>query len=91
LQNGTWPEVRVMPSLTIKGIPDKLLGRLKRRALLHRRSLNGEVITCLEQAASAPLVDPKTWLAEGDRLRTRVALSPLTEATIRKAKAKGRP
>jgi plasmid stability protein len=80
-----------MPSLTIKGIPDKLFGRLKRRALLHRRSLNSEVITCLEQAASAPVVDPKAWLAEVDRLRSRVALSPLTETAIRKAKAKGRP
>jgi antitoxin FitA len=80
-----------MPSLTIKGIPEKLLGRLKRRAQLHRRSLNSEVITCLEQAASAPVIDPKTWLAEVDRLRTRLALTPLAEAAMRKAKTKGRP
>jgi plasmid stability protein len=80
-----------MPSVTIKGIPDKLFGRLKRRAVLHRRSLNSEIITCLEQAANAPVVDPKTWLAEVDRLRRRVALSPLTDTAIRQAKAKGRP
>jgi antitoxin FitA len=80
-----------MPSLTIKGIPDKLLGRLKRRALVHRRSLNSEVITCLEQAAAAPVVDPKAWLAEVDRLRNRLALNPMTDAAIRRAKAKGRP
>ena len=79
-----------MPSLTIKGIPDKLFSRLKRRATLHRRSLNSEVITCLEQAANAPIVDPKTWLAEVDRLRTRLDLSPMTEGALRKAKAKGR-
>jgi hypothetical protein len=29
-----------MPVLTIKGIPDGLYERLKRRAALHRRSLN---------------------------------------------------
>jgi plasmid stability protein len=80
-----------MPSLTIKSIPDKLLSRLKRKALLHRRSLNNEVITCLEQAASGPVVIPKTWLAEVDRLRTRLALTPPTEAAVRKAKSKGRP
>jgi hypothetical protein len=68
-----------------------LFSRLTRRALLHRRSLNTEIITCLEQAANAPVVDPKTWLAEVDRLRSRVALSPLTDTAFRKAKAKGRP
>jgi plasmid stability protein len=40
-----------MPSLTIKGIPDRLVRRLKKRAIANRRSLNSEVIRCLEQAA----------------------------------------
>jgi antitoxin FitA len=80
-----------MPSLTIKGIPETLFRRLKRRALMHRRSLNSEVITCLEQAASAPVIDPAAWLAEADRLRTRLALTPMTERSLRKVKAKGRP
>lgn len=80
-----------MPSLTIKGIPDKLLRRLRQRALRHRRSLNSEVITCLEQAADASLVDPEAWLAEADRLRSRVAVTPMSDTSLRKAKAKGRP
>ncbi len=80
-----------MPSLTIKGVPDSLFRRLKRRATLHRRSLNSEVITCLEQAASFPAIDPKAWLAEVDRLRVRLALRPLTEASLTRAKANGRP
>lgn len=80
-----------MPSLTIKGVPDKLLRRLRQRALRHRRSLNSEVITCLEQAADASLIDPEVWLAEADRLRARVAVPPMSEAALRKARARGRP
>ncbi len=80
-----------MRSLTIKGVPEDLLRCLRRRALLHRRSLNSEVLTCLEQATRAPAVDPEAWLAEADRLRGRLALHPATEARLRKAKASGRP
>jgi plasmid stability protein len=80
-----------VPVLTIKGIPEPLYTRLKRRAALHRRSLNREIIVCLEQAANLPAVDPQTWLAETDRLRERLALPPLTERRLRRAKAAGRP
>lgn len=80
-----------MPTLTIKGIPEALYDRLKRRAALHRRSLNSEVIVCLEQATNLPAVDPDTWLVEAEQLRNRLALSPLTELRLRQAKAAGRP
>ena len=80
-----------MPALTIKGIPDKLLRLLKRRALLHRRSLNSEVIACLEQVTAASLIDPAVWLAEVDRLRAKFPLGRMTDAEIRRAKSKGRP
>jgi plasmid stability protein len=80
-----------MPVLTIKGIPEPLYARLKRRAALHRRSLNREIIVCLEQAANLPEVDPQTWLAETDRLRERLTLPPLTERRLHRAKAAGRP
>ena len=39
-----------MPSLTIKNIPDEMLTRLRERAQGHHRSLQGEVITILEEA-----------------------------------------
>jgi plasmid stability protein len=38
-----------MPSLTIKGIPDDLVMRLRSRAEQHRRSVNSEVIVLLEE------------------------------------------
>src|SRR5439155_25439010 len=37
-----------MANLTIKNVPGRVLRRLKARAALHRRSLNLEVIVCLE-------------------------------------------
>ena len=80
-----------MLSLTIKGIPENLYRRLKRRAAAHRRSLNSEVIVCLEQATSLPALNPEAWLAEADRLRTRLAPRRVTEASLRQAKAAGRP
>ncbi|MCK4414436.1 MAG: Arc family DNA-binding protein [Candidatus Eisenbacteria sp.] len=80
-----------MPSLTIKGLPEKLYQRLKRRAAKHRRSLNSEVIVCLEQATSVPTLDPEAWLAGADRLRRKLALSPVSEQSLRRAKASGRP
>lgn len=80
-----------MPTLTIKGLPDVLYRRLKERAEAHRRSLNREVIVCLEQATTLPVVDPQTWLADAAHVRARLALPPLTEARLRRAKSAGRP
>lgn len=79
-----------MPTLTIKGLPMKLYQRLKLRAAKHRRSLNSEVIVCLEQAVDVPTLDPKAWLAEADRLRVELALPPVDEASLRRAKSRGR-
>jgi antitoxin FitA len=40
----------IMPAaITLKGIPDDLYERLKRSAKAHHRSLNSEVIACLER------------------------------------------
>jgi plasmid stability protein len=80
-----------MPTLTIKGMPDALYRRLKERADAHRRSLNREVIVCLEEATTAPIVDPQTWLADAGALRARLDLPPLSDARLRRAKTAGRP
>jgi len=38
-----------MPALTIKNIPDDLYSRLKKSAQVHRRSLNSEILYCVER------------------------------------------
>ena len=83
-----------MPTLTIKNMPEALYRRLKARAAAHRRSLNSEILVCLEGAMAAELVDAaeaRARLARTDALRKRLRVPPLTEATLRAAKAAGRP
>ncbi len=77
-------------TLTIKRIPETLYRRLKGTAATHHRSLNSEVITCIEQAVGSRRIEPGALLAEIDALRKRVALPLLTEQFARQAKAAGR-
>ncbi len=53
-----------MPTLTIKGLPDPLYRRLKEQAKAHRRSLNGEIIVCLERAVGSGRPEPLTAVAQ---------------------------
>ncbi len=81
-----------MPTLTIKGMPDVLYRRLKKRAIAHRRSLNSEILVCLEQAVVPAAPDPAALLARADQLRGSLGRLPrLTERTLRRAKSAGRP
>jgi antitoxin FitA len=79
-----------MPTLTIKGLPDPIYERLKAQAELHRRSLNGEIIVCLERAVGATLFDPAAWLAEAGAFRQEFKGKPLTERELRAAREAGR-
>lgn len=38
-----------MPSITVKNIPDNLYKNLKLAAQVHHRSINSEIIACLEK------------------------------------------
>jgi len=59
-------------TLTIRGVPDDCLRRLRERAESNRRSLNGEILTILERAA-----DPE---APGTTL-VREPIAPPNRAT----------
>ena len=43
-----------MPSLSIKDVPESLLGAIRQRAARNHRSLQGELMALLEAAAGAP-------------------------------------
>lgn len=79
-----------MPSLTIKNIPVELYDRLKKRARERRRSVNSEVIICLEQALRCGRVDPEAFLSRIEALQTQITLPPLTDEILRGAKEEGR-
>lgn len=79
-----------MPTLTIKGLPDDVYRRLKRRAAAQRRSLNREIILCLEQALGSEPFDAGEWLAEAAKLRRRYRGPPVTEGSLRALRKRGR-
>ena len=76
-----------MPTLTVKNIPDELYERLKRSAAEHRRSINSEILVCIERALYSERVDPEAVLARADALRRRAALAPVTDELLREARA----
>ena len=39
-----------MATITLKNIPDEIYSQLKKTAQRHRRSLNSEIIVCLERS-----------------------------------------
>ena len=80
-----------MPAITIKNIPDELYQRLKQSAAAHRRSINREVLVCLERTLADKRADLGALLTRVDDLREKVSLPPLTEKNLRAAKDSGRP
>ena len=94
-QNGTVLSIyqwgAVMPTLTIKNIPIPLVKRLKTQATRHRRSLNLEVIACLETVTHSTPVDVDRLLADVRHLRPSLHHARLTNRLIDRFKTHGRP
>ena len=80
-----------MATLTIKNVPEKLRERLRESAAQHRRSINGEAISCLEKALIGNRLDPEEFLAQVRSLRARMPRVFVTERDLRAAKNQGRP
>jgi antitoxin FitA len=79
-----------MATLTIKNIPDELYEQLKQSAARHRRSVNSEVIVCLEKVLGSSFVAPATLLASIRALRKTVSTVFVTEEDLQAAKDEGR-
>ena len=79
-----------MANLTIKGVPDKLLERLKESAVRHRRGLDSEAISCLEMVLAGNRVDPRLFLEQVRSLRARMPRLHITNRELRAARNKGR-
>ena len=79
-----------MPTITVKNIPDKLYERLKQSAESNRRSINSEIIVCIERAVSTRPVDVAAVLARARRLREKTAAHPISNEELTRAKVAGR-
>jgi plasmid stability protein len=79
-----------MTTVTVKNIPDALYEQVKQAALLHRRSINREIIVCIEQAVGGGPIDLETTLARAQELRERTLAYPIDDDTFTEAKTVGR-
>ena len=68
-----------MATLTLKDVPAKLHSALRKRAERNRRSLNQEVLFCLEQIAGLKKTDAderQDWLKASEQALMRVWDNP---------------
>jgi antitoxin FitA len=77
-------------TLTVKNIPEDLYERLKKRAELHNRSVNREIIVCIQEAVESRRVDPEAFLARIEALHKQNTGPPLTDKILRQARTEGR-
>lgn len=80
-----------MPALTIKNIPDELYQKLKDSAQAHHRSLNSELIYCLESVLTPRKVPVAERLQRARSLRQQVPAGKVTATDIEDAIDQGRP
>jgi len=79
-----------MPTITVKNIPEQLYERLKQAAEANRRSINSEVIVCIERAVGSHRIDPDEMIAEARVLREKTAAYLITDEELAEAKTVGR-
>jgi plasmid stability protein len=80
-----------MANITVKNIPPELYDRLKRLAEAHRRSVNSEIIACIEQVVSSKPIDPDWLLARARQIREKTAPYAISDEDFNEAKQRGRP
>jgi plasmid stability protein len=79
-----------MPTITVRNIPVELYDRLRRSAEVNRRSINSEIIICLEQALHSGKIDPEAVVTRARKLREKTIDYAITDAEFTEAKSAGR-
>ena len=80
-----------MATITVKGIPAGLYERLKESARRNRRSINSEVIVCIERFVRPQEIEPEALIARARQLREEVGEVQITDREFSEAKREGRP
>lgn len=80
-----------MATITVKNIPDDLYARLKARAQAHRRSVNGELIHCLETVLRPRKLSAEEQLGRFRELRPKIDAQAISDEEIQRAIDEGRP
>jgi hypothetical protein len=77
-------------TFTVKNIPPDLYERLKKSAELNRRSINSEIIICIEKSVQSQALDTNKILAKARKLRSLTQAVPTTDDELIKAIEDGR-
>ena len=80
-----------MATITLKNIPDDLYKQLKETAKAHHRSINSELINCLEIVLQPKKVPVEQRLARLRSVRAQVGQNTVAHQEIRQAINEGRP
>ena len=81
----------VPTTLTLKNIPDDVYERLKAAAAVHRRSLNGEAIVCLEAVLLPKKVSVEERIRRAGEIRAGLGDRRLSHDVVDTFKREGRP
>ncbi len=79
-----------MATITVKNIPDNLYEEIKKKAKYHRRSLNKEIIFCLESATGREPVDVDSLINQARHLREKITFR-ISQKELSLLKKAGRP
>jgi antitoxin FitA len=80
-----------MATVTVKNIPDDLYDRLKSVAEINRRSINSEIIMCIENAISSHRIDLDEMLIDIRKLRQFTAGHEISDKDLNRVKRVGCP
>jgi len=83
-------EIDMPTTLTLKGIPDDVYARLKETAEAHRRSLNNEAISMLENMLMPHKATVSDRIARARALRAPLKQGAFAAKDIDKFKRQGR-
>ncbi|MDY6904410.1 MAG: DNA-binding protein [Thermodesulfobacteriota bacterium] len=78
-----------MQTITVKNIPPEIHKSLKNMAKINRRSLNGEIIYCLEKYTKMSTVDTRQLISKARNIRSRINHT-FSDQEIENAKNEGR-
>jgi plasmid stability protein len=79
-----------MANITVKNIPDDLYEQLKEYAAINHRSLNNEIIVCIEKAIRSRRFNKEAFLDRIQKIRREIKLPYLIDEKLIEMKNEGR-
>lgn len=79
-----------MHSITIKNIPTDIYDKLKNKARENRRSINNEVINCIDRSVKSRQIDAEEFIAKIEFIHNKYNLPKLTAKDLKEGIREGR-